>query len=105
MDSIQKISSMVIKNTNFIFMLLITMVLINISCKESKPASAENEQTITNEESKPVDDSKETKKVIMFYGNSLTAGYRLEESESFPSRIEDMIFYCCMNIVILFQSS
>jgi len=35
--------------------------------------------------------SKSDKKVILFYGDSLTAGYGLDESESFPSIVEDRI--------------
>ena len=35
--------------------------------------------------------AKSGKKVIVFYGDSLTAGYGLEEEESFPSLIEDKI--------------
>lgn len=35
--------------------------------------------------------TKSDKKVILFYGDSLTAGYGLEEDESFPSHIEDKI--------------
>ena len=37
----------------------------------------------------------------MFYGNSLTAGYQLEENESFPSLIEDMIDSLKMNYSVI----
>ena len=43
-------------------------------------------------ETKIADSAKKSdKKVILFYGNSLTAGYGLDPSESFPSNIEDII--------------
>jgi len=38
-----------------------------------------------------MEDKKIDKKIILFYGNSLTAGYGLDETESFPSIIEDKI--------------
>ncbi|MDF1699182.1 MAG: arylesterase [Saprospiraceae bacterium] len=74
-------------HTNFI----IALLFLFISCKnesapnqEVKKAAESNEESTTNARA-------ENNKIIMFYGNSLTAGYRLEEHESFPSRIEDRI--------------
>lgn len=62
-----------------------------ISCKDEK-TSKTNVQKENKVETKLPEVEKENKEqVILFYGNSLTAGYGLDPSESFPSNIEDMI--------------
>jgi len=48
---------------------------------QNKPAIVESEERET----------KSDKKVVLFYGDSLTAGYGLEEDQAFPSLIEDKI--------------
>lgn len=62
-----------------------------ISCKDEKTkanqAKPEVKESIKTSETTTTADEK----VILFYGNSLTAGYMLEENESFPSRISDII--------------
>lgn len=74
-----------------IFIILIAIGVFSIvSCKsENKSKSEEERVNISVDQKAPAE--VKTKKTIMFYGNSLTAGYRLEENESFPSRIEDRI--------------
>lgn len=60
------------------------------SCKDG--SSEQTAQQSTNKvEEEQVDNITSNNKVILFYGNSLTAGYGLEENESFPSLIEDKI--------------
>ncbi len=73
------------------FSFIIGLLFIITSCKDGKSAKINKEKDVATAEK--MDESTETinKKVIMFYGNSLTAGYRLEENESFPSIIEDII--------------
>ena len=89
-----------IRQVAVLVILLFTTFLIT-SCKgDNKNQNSEikdvvNTETV-NESPKPLD-----KKVIMFYGNSLTAGYRLEESESFPSIIEDKIDSLEMNYSVI----
>lgn len=67
---------------------LITFLFM--SCQEEKIQSGqvpqENQAPIASQEEK-----KSNKKVILFYGDSLTAGFGLEENQSFPSKIEDKI--------------
>lgn len=70
------------------FTLLVFMLLS--ACKPDAPATAE-QTTEINEATQELHEDKSDKKVILFYGNSLTAGYGLEEEESFPSRVEDKI--------------
>ena len=60
------------------------------ACKPSTPTTVENKTPkVTKELEKEVNE--EEVPVIMFYGNSLTAGYGLEEEFSFPSRIDDKL--------------
>ena len=60
------------------------------SCKDEK-SKPNPQQTIVKEEIIASNVTKVDHKVILFYGNSLTAGYGLDENESFPSLIEDRI--------------
>ena len=69
---------------------LFVVCLSFISCKDEK-SSPNQPETNVKEEIIAVEDNKINDKVILFYGNSLTAGYGLDENESFPSLIEDKI--------------
>ena len=60
------------------------------ACKDEK-SQPNQSQTNAKEETTSVDKKKTDNKVILFYGNSLTAGYGLDQNESFPSLIEDRI--------------
>ncbi len=72
--------------------ILILLVFIAISCN-NKPNKTE-EVVVTNTngsiESTEVI-KKEAKKTILFFGNSLTAGFGLDEEESFPALIQKRI--------------
>lgn len=57
----------------------------------SESSTSNQSRTKTKEVQAEVEKTKTDKKVILFYGNSLTAGYGLDQSESFPSLIEDKI--------------
>lgn len=59
-----------------------------ISCKEGQNKIRESNKPIDQNER--VDESN-NKKTILFYGNSLTAGYGLETNEAFPALIQDRI--------------
>ncbi len=71
------------------------------SCKDAKSSKSTEEKAIetSNKDDQPTET--DNKKVIMFYGNSLTAGYRLEENESFPSLIEDRLDSLNMNYSVI----
>ncbi len=71
------------------------------SCKDEDASKKKEINTVEASEKMDEPAKKEDKKVIMFYGNSLTAGYRLEESESFPSQIEDIIDSLQMNYSVV----
>ncbi|MCB0687028.1 MAG: arylesterase [Saprospiraceae bacterium] len=63
------------------------MISLFFACqpKKTAPTNAENNTPSTSTE------RRENQKVILFFGNSLTAGYGLEESQSFPSLIQKRI--------------
>ncbi len=64
------------------------MVLTLISCgtEPTSTTSGEDEKSIQLETQKT-----SNKKVILFFGNSLTAGYGVQPEESFPARIQQRI--------------
>ena len=66
------------------------MLLLLICCKENAPKESNDEaQTETEQitETKVTTDGK----TILFFGNSLTAGYGLDAEESFPALIQDRL--------------
>ena len=70
-----------------LFLSLFMLILFN-SCKNSN----QNEQENTSQENVAKDkNSASREKVILFFGNSLTAGYGLEQDEAFPAMIQERI--------------
>ena len=70
-----------------LFLSLFMLILFN-SCKNSN----QNEQENTSQETVAKDkNSASREKVILFFGNSLTAGYGLEQDEAFPAMIQERI--------------
>lgn len=67
------------------------LLAISVSSCKDVESKSNNQQTNDQVEIKKEDNKKEDRKVILFYGDSLTAGYGLDENESFPSIIEDKI--------------
>lgn len=78
------------KGTRTLSLLLCVICLVFSACKDEKSKANQSQtkvvESVTENETKKVD-----KQVILFYGNSLTAGYGLDQNESFPSLIEDRI--------------
>jgi acyl-CoA thioesterase-1 len=71
----------------FLTGLLVMALLGSCASNEEKPnegANQKREQVTTGTKN-------EKTKTIVFYGNSLTAGYGVDPSESFPSRVQDKI--------------
>ncbi|WP_336517233.1 arylesterase [Pollutibacter soli] len=64
-------------------------LLCLFSCKnqENKPAAESNTKPATADSSK----TDTSKKTILFFGNSLTAGYGIEPSQAFPALIQKKI--------------
>ena len=67
------------------------LILCCWSCEAEKAASKPATTTPKTETKADAKTATSSKKVVLFYGDSLTAGYGLEEDQSFPSRIEDKI--------------
>lgn len=72
----------------------VILFLFLISCGESNTQREENgveENTVT--ETAETDEQTDTDDtgVILFFGNSLTAGYGLDQDEGFPARIQDKL--------------
>lgn len=70
-------------------LLLINFVLIlAVACGERSPAKS----SASSDSDKPtVDTTKQITKTIIFFGNSLTAGYGVEPSQAFPALIQRKI--------------
>ncbi len=65
------------------------LLLIFIAGCNSESTTAEPVNTDVSEQSEPKKNT--DKKVILFFGNSLTAGYGVQPEESFPARIQQRI--------------
>jgi acyl-CoA thioesterase-1 len=85
----------------FSVLVLLLFMLCCLSCeadksKTNKPNMEEKELAKKEEEK-----TKSDKKVVLFYGDSLTAGYGLEDDQSFPSHIEDKIDSLALNYTVV----
>lgn len=67
------------------FLLAIVLNLVFFSCAEKK---AEETQVQAKEE---VVEEKNDEKIILFFGNSLTAGYGIEQDLAFPGLVQDRL--------------
>ena len=82
-------------------LMLLAFVLCCWSCGADKPKANKpemKEKTMSKNKEKK---AKSDKKVVLFYGDSLTAGYGLEEDQSFPSLIEDKIDSLALNYTVV----
>lgn len=82
-----------IKSRSFSFKMFLILFIIGLSftsCKDEK-SQPKAPQIQTKEETKSMETPISDNQVILFYGNSLTAGFGLDQNESFPSLIEDKI--------------
>lgn len=63
------------------------LILLLWNCKES-PKEAATEKTVVTETQVSTETVADGNKVILFFGNSLTAAYGLDVEEGFPNRIQ-----------------
>lgn len=80
-----------IKESNFLlgFILLLGMIACMAENKKQEVQSGKDKKnTSANEKGKAAESGKKT---ILFFGNSLTAGYGLDEQEAFPALIQKKI--------------
>jgi len=74
--------------------ILFSIVVVIIACGESTPKKDGRNNDRRNDDEVEVKDERipdKEDKIILFFGNSLSAGYGLKEGQSFPDRIQDMI--------------
>lgn len=69
-------------------LVLICFAAILISCNENKES---NETAKTDTAAAKSEPAAAVKKTILFFGNSITAGYGLDQSDAFPARIQEKI--------------
>ena len=73
------------------WLILLAVCLSAFSCQDKQVKAEEVESKTTNEPNPEVEPEKNDDKVILFYGNSLTAGYGLDEDQSFPALVQNRI--------------
>ena len=73
---------------SFAFMAMVFVQVFIVGCGENQATSASSSKT---SESTAKTDKPSADKIIVFFGNSLTAGYGLKDDESFPSILQDRI--------------
>lgn len=82
------------KGFYFIVILFFTIISCNNNSKNSAPQKQEEQQN-------NLVDSSAKKKTILFFGNSLTAGYGVDPSEAYPALIQDKIDSLHLNYKVI----
>lgn len=70
----------------FLLIGLLLIAIINSACTDNTNSTVNN-----NKQQQEQKETTEKKKTILFFGNSLTAGYGLDPSEAFPALIQQKI--------------
>lgn len=73
------------KNAIYLFQFYLFLLMLGFSCSQK-----ENKQAESSPESTEVQEKRE-RKTILFFGNSLTAGYGIEDYEAFPALIQEKL--------------
>ncbi len=71
--------------------LLALIGLFATACQDKQPKSEEVDIEQTKAPVSVAETTEKDDKVILFFGNSLTAGYGLDQDQSFPSLVQDRI--------------
>src|SRR4051795_9457735 len=74
-------------NKTILFASLTFIITYSISCKNNEKKEAKQAVTADGKEKTP----KAATKTILFFGNSLTAGYGLDPTQAFPAQIQNRI--------------
>jgi acyl-CoA thioesterase-1 len=85
-----------IKIANACLLLILSFTIL--SCNNNSKKSAAQKQAAKKN---PVVDSSAKKKTILFFGNSLTAGYGVDPSEAYPALIQDKIDSLHLNYKVI----
>lgn len=86
---------------NFIKYLKISSFILLLISFISCDNGAEDNETVETNEAPAKDNDANTQRTIIFFGNSLTAGYGLDPSEAFPALIGQMIDSLKMNYQVI----
>lgn len=70
--------------------LIFWLALLGMSCQSPSQPTVEKEELVKTA-SEATNDTIQSEKVILFFGNSLTAGYGLEPNEAFPALIQQKL--------------
>lgn len=82
--------------------LLLILALVGCQSKKSDAGSGEKEEIIAQEDSvEQTQNEAENQKVIVFFGNSLTAGMGLDTRESFPALIQNKLDSLGLNYSVI----
>ncbi|NNC94819.1 MAG: arylesterase, partial [Chitinophagales bacterium] len=80
---------------------LLFFITISTSCNQEQKAKAQVQKSPKKESKSENTRESNGEKYILFFGNSLIAGYGLEEDESFPSLIQQRIDSLEMNYKVV----
>ena len=98
-------SAMVCVSTNqfrrnfirYCFLLIAIFTIVSCNSNSNRPVSKNKEEAVRNNPA----DSSAKKKTILFFGNSLTAGYGVDPSEAYPALIQDKIDSLHLNYKVI----
>jgi acyl-CoA thioesterase-1 len=96
MKSYKNITKRLMESANIYF--LATLVFTLLSCNNNSKDTA---QHIQEEVKNNAADSSAQKQTILFFGNSLTAGYGVDPSEAYPALIQDKIDSLHLNYKVI----
>lgn len=96
MKSYKNITNNLMKNRSAYFWLILFFAIVSCNNNSKDPAPQKQEDNKNN----PVDSSTQ-KKTILFFGNSLTAGYGVDPSEAYPALIQDRIDSLHLNYKVI----
>src|SRR6185312_13732968 len=82
---------------SFCFLLILFFAMASCNNNSKKSAPKNQEEAVKNNPA----DSSAKKKTILFFGNSLTAGYGVDPSEAYPALIQDKIDSLHLNYKVI----
>ena len=83
----KNITNNLIKKSGVYYFLIFFFAIVSCNNNSNESVSKKQEEAVKNNSV----DSSAKKKTILFFGNSLTAGYGIDPSEAYPALIQDKI--------------
>ena len=97
MNNSKKSINYLIKQRSIFFLLILFFSMASCNNNSNESAAKNQDEMVKNN---PVD-SLAKKKTILFFGNSLTAGYGVDPSEAYPELIQDKIDSLHLNYKVI----